>query len=84
MVREYVGGGILGQLASQMDAEARQRREEEAAALREDRERTAELEEPVDELCEATDLLVKATLLASGYHQHNRGEWRLRREPKEP
>ena len=84
VVREYVGGGILGKLASQMDAEARQRREAETAALREDKKRTAELEKPVDELCEATDLLVKATLLASGYHQHNRGEWRLRREPKEP
>ncbi len=83
VVREYIGGGILGELSARMDAEARQRREEEAAALREDKQRTAELEEPVDKLCEATDLLVRAALLASGYHQHNRGEWRKRREPKE-
>ncbi len=83
VVREYIGGGLLGELAAQMDADTRQRREEESAALREDKQRTAELEEPIDELCESTDLLVKAALLAAGYHQHNRGEWRKRREPKE-
>ena len=83
VVREYIGGGVLGQFAAQMDAEDRQAREEEAAAWREEQERIRKLEEPVEELCEATDLLVRAALLASGYHQHNRGEWRLRREPKE-
>jgi hypothetical protein len=82
-VREYIGGGVLGQFAAQMDAEDRQRREEEAAAWREEQERIRKLEEPVEELSEATDLLVRAALLAAGYHQHKRGEWRLRREPKE-
>ena len=84
VVREYVGGGVLGELAARMDAETRDRKVQEAAALREERERTAELEKPIEDLCEATDLLVRAALLASGYHQHKRGEWRLRREPKEP
>ncbi len=83
VVREYVGGGILGELAAQMDAEERQRREEQAVLWREEQSDLDALEAPVAQLSEASDLLVRAALLASGYHQHNRGEWRLRREPKE-
>jgi hypothetical protein len=84
VVREYVGGGVLGRIAAMEDEYERRKREEEAAYLREERERTAELEKPIQELCEASDLLVKAVLLASGYRQHKRGEWRKRREPKKP
>lgn len=83
VVREYVGGGILGELAAQMDALERERREEQAARWKEEQEELDALEAPVEELSEASDLLVRAALLASGYHQHNRGEWRKRREPKE-
>ena len=82
VLRQYVGGGILGEVAAQMDVEDRQRRNEEAAGWTQEQERMRRLEQPVEELCEATDLLVRATFLALGYHQHNRGEWRLRREPK--
>jgi hypothetical protein len=49
-----------------------------------ERERLEALDEPTEELCEATELLARATLLASGYHQHKRGEWRQRRETKDP
>lgn len=31
-------------------------------------------------LSEAADLAARAVLLATGYHQHKRGEWRKRRE----
>jgi hypothetical protein len=30
-------------------------------------------------LGETTDLLARAALLAAGFHQHKRGEWRKRR-----
>jgi hypothetical protein len=80
MVREYVGGGLLGQLAARLDAEERRKRQQELAAWKEERERVETLMASVEELCEATEILVRAALLASGYHQHNRGEWRKRRE----
>jgi hypothetical protein len=80
VVREYVGGGILGELEARMDAEERRRREEEKASRREERERLDALAAPVEELCEAAEVIARAALLASGYHQHNRGEWRKRRE----
>ena len=80
VVREYVGGGLLGEIAARMDAEVRLRREEEAAAWREERERLEELAGLVDELCEAVETVTRATLLAAGFRQHNRGEWRRRRD----
>lgn len=80
VVREYVGGGVLGELAAQMDAERRQRRQEEEASRREERERLDALSAPVEELCEAAEVIACAAMVASGYHQHNRGEWRKRRE----
>ena len=82
VIREYVGGGVLGEMAAQMDALERERREEQAARWKEEQEDLDALEAPVAELSEASDLLVRAALLACGYRQHNRGEWRLRREPK--
>jgi hypothetical protein len=83
VVREYIGGGPLGQLAALQDEHERRQREEQAAYWRAEQQDLDALEAPVNELSEASDLLVRAALLASGYRQHNRGEWRLRREPKE-
>ena len=79
VVREYVGGGMLGQLAARIDAQERRRREEERASRRDERERIEALEAPVAELCEAAEILARATLVAGGYRQHNRGEWRKQR-----
>jgi hypothetical protein len=80
VVREYVGGGILGKLAARMDAEDRRQREEEAAAWREERERLEELAGLVDELCEDVEAIARAALLTAGFRRHKRGEWRRQRD----
>ncbi len=80
VVREYIGGGVLGELAAQLDAEIRRIREEEANTWREERKSMeALLDKPVEELCRAAEILSRAVFVAAGYHQHNRGEWRKRR-----
>ena len=84
VVREYVGTGPLAKLAAEMDALERRRREKEAEAWQVERECVEALDGTTEELCDATELLTRATLLAAGYHQHKRGEWRQRREPKDP
>jgi hypothetical protein len=84
VVREYVGGGALGEIAARMDALERRQREEQAASWKEERERMEALEAPVEELCEAAEVLAKAALVAAGYHQHKRGEWRKRRGTQSP
>ena len=80
VVREYVGGGVLGEIAARMDAERRRRWQVEEESRRAERERLDTLTAPVEELCEAAEVIARAALIASGYHQHNRGEWRKRRE----
>ncbi len=75
-----MGGGVLGELAARLDAQERRLREEEKVSRREERERLDALVAPVEELCEAAEVIARAALIASGYHRHNRGEWRKRRE----
>ena len=75
-----MGSGILGELAARLDAEERRRREEERVNQREERERLDAFAVPVEELCEAAEVIARAALIASGYRRHNRGEWRKRRE----
>jgi hypothetical protein len=83
VVTEYVGGGTLGQLAAQIDAEERACRDTARAADRETRARLEALDKPVADLNELADLLARAALLAAGFHQHKRGPWRRRRAPTE-
>lgn len=83
VIREYVGNGPLAVLTAQMDALDREERKASAALWKEEREEFDALAASVAEISEASDLLARAALLVCGYRQHNRGEWRKRREPKE-
>jgi hypothetical protein len=83
VVREYVGGGILGHLAALQDAQERRRREQEAALWKKERDRLEALVAPIEQLCEVAEILSKAVLLAAGFRRHQRGEWRRKREPKQ-
>ena len=80
IVREYVGVGPVAELIAQADALERERREEEARAWREEREDLDALDARTRELDEFAELLTRAALLAAGYRQHERGEWRKLRE----
>ncbi len=79
VVREYVGGGTLGELAARLDALERQKREADRDAARADLEEVAALDGPLGELNELANLLAEAALVAAGFRRHNRGEWRKRR-----
>ncbi len=80
VVKEYIGSGPLAELAAQEDTLDRRRREEEARVWREERERLEALDRETRELNDLAELLAHAALLAAGYRQHERGEWRRPRE----
>jgi len=77
VVREYIGGGVLGWLAAQLDEIERRQREEETAYWREERECLEQNAAFVGELEEAAEILSQAHLITAGFHKR-RGEWRRR------
>jgi hypothetical protein len=79
VVKEYLGTGPVAEATAQLDEEDRRRRKEAAEAWKEEMRRIEALEGPIKELCDAAETLARAALVAAGYRQHNRGEWRLRR-----
>ena len=79
VVREYVGGGLAGELAAQADAQVRGERATEGQAWRAERARIATADDALMDLCGLTEVVVHGALLMAGYHQHHRGEWRRSR-----
>ena len=83
VVREYVGCGRPAEIIAQRDELERDKEREvrrlDAEALRHKKAELHALDADLEALIEITDLLARAALVAAGYHQHKRGEWRKRR-----
>ena len=79
VVTQYIGRGKTGELVAMGDDLDRQEREQERDSFLAWKENLADLDEPLEELNEMVDKLAHAALLAAGFHQHRRGEWRRRR-----
>ena len=79
VVREYIGGGALGELAAAADVLRRADRRAAREARRAEQARLEEASAPLRGLCQVADLLAKAELLLAGYHQHARSSWRKKR-----
>ena len=76
----YVGTGPEAERVA-AEIEARKRARMEASrAFAAWKTRVGATEGPLDELCSSLELLVAASLLAQGYHRHDRSAWRKRRE----
>jgi hypothetical protein len=80
VVREYVGAGRVAELAAQLDALDRDQREDERDARRAARAEFDALADKLSDLNERCDLITRAALIAAGFHQHKRGEWRKQRD----
>src|SRR4051812_12886098 len=78
VVREYIGGGLRGELAAAVDQAARQQRAVVASALVAEQASLVRLDELMETLQTATDALARSALILGGFHRHARGEWRRR------
>jgi hypothetical protein len=78
VLREYVGSGPLAELAAEADRTKRELAEAERKREKTELERLDALAAPVLEISEAAEILVRAHLIACGYHRH-KGEWRRAR-----
>ena len=79
VIREYVGTGLVGELAAAADARARAQRQAQKAAWRTECERIELASAPLEEFCDVVETLAQVSLLLAGYHRHHRGEWRRKR-----
>src|SRR6516164_5044466 len=80
VVREYIGAGRVAELAAQVDALERDKRQLEAQELRQKKAELAALDDDIKALSNTTEVLAQAALLVAGYHRHKHGEWRKRRD----
>jgi hypothetical protein len=79
VVREYVGGGVLGKIAALEDEHKRLQKQETVAHWTEQQKHLERDAAFLKELEEVTEILTRACLIAAGCHRR-RGEWRRRRE----
>jgi hypothetical protein len=83
VVREYVGRGRIAEMLAELDVAEREKAQGKARLdaenLRTEKAKLDALDAGIEALIETTDVLAHAALVAAGYHQHKRGEWRKRR-----
>jgi hypothetical protein len=84
VVKEYFGTGRVAELCAQLDAVTLERRAIERQDRGAERDRFDAMEGQTLELIQLTDALVAATLTIAGYHRHDRGAWRRRRDRSGP
>jgi len=75
-VCRYLGTGSAGDLAAAADNLGRLTRAIELRRRKEEQERFEQAQAPLQEISYMIDALTRATLLAAGFHQHDRGQWR--------
>ena len=79
MVREFVGGGVLGELSAAEDAEHRAEKHAERERWRATAAKLTELDAGVAQIQALATAVMGVALRSAGYHQHARGAWRRRR-----
>jgi hypothetical protein len=78
VTKDYLGTGPLAELYAAEEAERRAQRHTEAETWRQEQAALDALDQQLDDYWNAATILLKATLYAEGYYQHDRGAWRKR------
>lgn len=75
VVTEYVGAGLVGQLAAHGDAQAQAKREAGRRQLQQLMARDRDIDQGLDQMGDMLRELTTGLLLVGGYHTH-KGQWR--------
>ena len=78
--RQYIGSGPVAEFVASEDERRRREREARRAAWRAERDAWDAIEAEAAASCRALGTLIGANLVLQGFHQHNRGKWRRRRD----
>ena len=78
VVREYIGGGLLGAVAALSDAERRSQLKAQAQAWRAERAYLEAADAALHVLSDTSEAMSRGSLILAGYYRHHRGEWRKR------
>lgn len=78
VVRQYVGAGLVGELAAAEDQKERERRRLAREVQLRDRERLEAITQVLGTLAALSEVSIKEALERAGYHRH-KGQWRKQR-----
>jgi hypothetical protein len=78
VVREYIGGGLLGAVAALSDAERRAQLRAQAEVWRAERAYFEAADAALHVLSDTSEAMARGSLILAGYYRHHRGEWRKR------
>ena len=78
VVSEYVGNSDIAFSLARLSADLEESRKNDRRLEQVRREQEIELNKRLDKISQDIDVMVSATFVLAGYHQHNR-EWRLKR-----
>jgi hypothetical protein len=78
VVSEYVGNGLIAQIAQVTDMEERAEIENKRAELREQKELAQVIDSQVNKVEQYARVITRGHLLLAGYHTH-KAQWRKRR-----
>ena len=76
----YMGTGPVAELAAAEDQRRRAERHALAQARRAEQARLRAADAPLLDFINLTELAARSALVGANYHQHDRGEWRKRRQ----
>jgi hypothetical protein len=83
VVKEYVGSGEVASAIADLEALERERAEEAARQRQAERARQDAVDALLLAFCQGVGDIVAEALERAGYHRHDRGQWRRKRQPKE-
>ena len=83
VVKQYLGAGERAAAAAADVARSEARRQADRQAVHDEQARLARPDGLSEELVRVAELLMEATLLATGFHRRNYGKWRRKRSGKD-